>query len=61
VCIEDDGVGFDAESFSARPGHLGLVSSEPLILAVGGWYHVVSMRSRGTRVEFWVPAATGAV
>jgi PAS domain S-box-containing protein len=63
VRIHDDGVGFAAESISARPGHLGLAAIRERAELAGGWLRIESSAGEGTTVEFWVPSedAAGAV
>ena len=57
VClrIADDGAGFDPDSI----GHhgLGLISISERLRFVGGELHIHSGRSRGTRLDVWIPLA----
>lgn len=54
VAVTDDGVGFDAESISPRPGHRGLANMRDRAAVSGGWARVES-DSGGTTVRFWMP------
>jgi len=56
--VEDDGVGFDAESVSAPAGgreRLGLLGMRERVVLVGGTLTVESARGRGTTVIARVP------
>ena len=56
VCVEDDGVGFDAEGTTeSPPGHLGLTAMRERAEMVGGWRRVTSQPRVGTTVQAWVP------
>jgi signal transduction histidine kinase len=55
LCISDDGAGFDRATVEHASGHLGLVSMRERAEARGGKFSIHSARSRGTRVEVWVP------
>jgi two-component system sensor histidine kinase UhpB len=51
LTIEDDGVGFPVPvTGPVTPGHLGLVSMEERVAAVGGRLRVISVPGAGTRV-----------
>jgi signal transduction histidine kinase len=55
LCVADDGSGFDPAQVENAAGHLGLVSMRERAEARGGKFSIHSARSRGTRVEVWVP------
>lgn len=55
VTIVDDGVGFDAEGWTAKPGHLGLIAMRERAEMAGGWLRMTSKQGQGCRVEFWIP------
>lgn len=53
--IVDDGVGFDADGWTAVPGHLGLVAMRERAEMAGGWLRMTSKPGDGCTVEFWIP------
>jgi signal transduction histidine kinase len=59
VRIEDDGVGFDVEHSTARPGHLGLSAMQERAVLTGGWCRLTSVPGAGTIVDFWLPGEPG--
>lgn len=50
LCIEDAGVGFDPVQARSRSGHLGLISMEERVQALGGTLRVDSQPGKGTRL-----------
>jgi signal transduction histidine kinase/DNA-binding NarL/FixJ family response regulator len=59
LVVEDDGVGFDAESAGRAPS-LGLQGMTERASALGGSFSIESAPGEGTRVELEVPAAGDA-
>lgn len=55
VRIVDDGVGFDSQQVTPRPGHLGLTSIRERAELAGGTCRVTSEPGNGTTVDFWLP------
>jgi PAS domain S-box-containing protein len=54
--VRDDGQGFAHELlFTARPGHLGLMTMTERAELAGGWFRVDSAPGSGTTVECWLP------
>ncbi len=51
VRIQDNGIGFDVDSKSLKPGHWGLISIRERALAIGGELHIMSNPSTGTTIE----------
>jgi signal transduction histidine kinase len=48
--VEDAGVGFDLAAVRAKPGHLGLISMQERVEALGGTLAIDSQPGRGTRL-----------
>jgi signal transduction histidine kinase len=59
VVVEDDGVGFDAESTTAPTGRLGLVGMRERVALVGGTLTIESSPGRGTTIIACVPLPVG--
>ena len=59
VVVEDDGVGFDAESVTAPAGRLGLLGMRERVALVGGTLTIESAPGRGTTVIARVPLPAG--
>jgi signal transduction histidine kinase len=61
VTVADDGRGFDpgadktAGTGATRPGHLGLLAAEELVVGSEGRWTVTAAPGRGTTVEIWLP------
>jgi PAS domain S-box-containing protein len=55
VRIADNGNGFDAASWTAQPGHLGLIAMRERSTIAGGWWKIESEAGRPTTIEFWLP------
>jgi len=53
--VEDDGVGFDADRATERPGHLGLLGMRHQAASVGGKLEITSAMGRGTTILAEVP------
>lgn len=49
--IDDDGVGFDPNAARSAPGHLGLISMDERIRALGGRLEIASKPGKGTSVR----------
>ena len=60
VRIADDGVGFDADGWTAVPGHLGLLAMRERAEMAGGWLRMTSKPGEGCTVEFWIPDGEAA-
>jgi signal transduction histidine kinase len=60
VVVEDDGLGFDAESATASAGRLGLLGMRERMSLVGGTLTIESTPGRGTTVIARVPLAADA-
>lgn len=59
--VADDGKGFDPKVIAApEPGHIGLPTLGERAELAGGWWRVETGPGKGTVVEAWVPAASGA-
>lgn len=54
VTVEDNGVGFDVPM--VRRTGLGLLGAEERIKELGGWMTISSRVSKGTRLQFEIPA-----
>ena len=59
VVVEDDGVGFDAESVTAPAGRLGLLGMRERVALVGGTLTIESSPGRGTTIIACVPLPVG--
>jgi PAS domain S-box-containing protein len=59
ISIRDDGVGFEPDLDSIRPGHLGLAAIRERAELAGGWLRVHSAPTKGTTVEFWIGEDSG--
>ena len=57
--VTDDGVGFEPDLASPRPGHLGLSTIVERAELAGGWARVNSAPGRGTTIECWLPVGPG--
>jgi len=57
VRVQDNGVGFSTLDKEQEPGHLGFTAMRERAELAGGWWRVASDPSRGTRVDFWLPAS----
>jgi signal transduction histidine kinase len=57
VRVSDDGRGFDPDDgdITARPGHLGLLAAEELVVGSMGRWTVRAAPGEGTTVDLWVP------
>jgi signal transduction histidine kinase len=51
MCIEDDGIGFDADALQPSPGHLGLTSMSERVHALGGTLSIETRPGMGTRIR----------
>jgi signal transduction histidine kinase len=57
--IEDDGIGFDAETIRTNPARLGLYGMEERALLLGGNFRIESEPEQGTMIIFEIPIGTG--
>lgn len=59
LSVQDDGLGFDADTGADTPG-LGLLGARERAEALGGRLRVRSTPGGGTQVELWLPLQPGA-
>jgi signal transduction histidine kinase/ligand-binding sensor domain-containing protein len=57
LCIEDDGIGFQAANSRSSDGHFGLMGMRERAQALGGTLRVESQPGKGTRLEVIAPVA----
>jgi PAS domain S-box-containing protein len=61
VRVTDDGVGFETDTTTSAPGHLGLAAMRERAELADGTLRIDSAPDTGTTVECWIPSLDGAV
>jgi PAS domain S-box-containing protein len=54
LAVRDNGLGFDLEAVAQR-GTLGLLGMRERVIALGGWFEVVSTPGQGTTINLLIP------